>query len=240
MVGMSTGAITPEQRRQKAVTRRPLFTVALAGPDVQRKFLFRTRMLFALASTLALGAMWLGAVWPIGDISLPLVGGLGRGIGSPTAGLAVFLLLASLFARERHKVLQVLLFGAAIVLLGLAIGLALPGGSRAIQASASVIVAVPLWGYALNTRFLKAPSAFREYLLTGPWFLAGLLLGTFVQASQWVLAVSGSLSLCLLFALHRAAPLALPIYQPNESLVAAADVLPLAVIPAFLRLVRKL
>ncbi|GAH88967.1 unnamed protein product, partial [marine sediment metagenome] len=53
---------SPEQRQRRSMARDAVFTVSMAGPDVQRRFVVRVRALFSFCVVCGLGAMFLSAL----------------------------------------------------------------------------------------------------------------------------------------------------------------------------------
>ncbi len=220
-------ADTPEHRRHRLLVAPAVFTVDQAGPDIQRRFLARQRLLFTLLIGAGLGCMLLATLVlerPAPDLLWPLGGG------------AVFLLLASAFSRLRFRRLQAVFFGLGLLAAGLVVGWTLPvvRDRTALLLNPTIVVGLGLLGCWLNALLWKKPrSAWVEYLLTGPWLAAGLAVVWFLPAGEWALAGSGLLAVVLVYCLQRAGREAQPLYRPTEVVAAAADVLPLACIAAF-------
>ena len=218
---------TPEHRRHRQLVAPAVFTVDQAGPDIQRRFLARQRLLFSLLVGAGLGCMLLaGLVFerPAPDLLWPLGGG------------AVFLLLFSVLSRLRFRRLQVITFGLGLLAAGLVAGWTLPvvRDRTSLLLNPTIVVGLGLLGCWLNALlWRKRRSAWVEHLLTGPWLAAGLAVAWFLPAGEWALAVSGLLAVVLIYCLQRAGEEARPLYRPAEVAAAAADVLPLACIAAF-------
>jgi FtsH-binding integral membrane protein len=219
--------LSPEQRRRQSLTRKRVFTAAMGGPDIQRRFIVRQRLGFAGLVALGLGAMFAGALL----IELPSADLLW-----PIGGAAAFALILSSLLRLRGRFFQPLFFGLGLVAGGLAIGWALPGDLETlpILLLATLLIGSGLAGAVVIGLAYKAErSSFREFLWVGPWLLAALAAAWFLPASELTLAICGAVAVLLSYGLVRACREALAIYQPSEVLTAAADVVPLAFLASF-------
>lgn len=218
---------SPEQRRRRSMLRKPVFTVAMAAPDVQRKFLSSQRFLFALQVFLGLAGMFAAAL---------LLPRPGIDLLWPLAGATGFLLALSFVSRLRLRWLQPLAFSAGLIVAGLAVGWLLQPGPDLLNRLLNPTLAVGglLLGLTVNSLlFRRERSGWAEYLLNGPW-LVGVLAGMwFFPAGESLMAASGLAGVLLAYCALRAGPEALPVYQPNQTLAASADVIPLACIASF-------
>jgi hypothetical protein len=228
--GRSPPARSPEDRRREALPRRPVFTVALAGAEIRRRFRARQRLGFALAVLLGLGVAWL----------LPLLPG-----EQPLAGQAPLLLTAgallslSFAARRRLPRVQLVCHLLSLASLGAWLGAGAPrdSGQVAYLLHPTLLIGLPLLGSAVVPGLLRRDlPGWAEFLLAGPWLiLAGLLLA-WLPAGEGILTVSGATGIALLFLVQLASLESLPVYTPAEAVRASADSLPLA----FLGLGRRL
>ena len=218
---------SPQQRRRRSLSPRALFTVAMAGPDVQRRFVLLQRAVFALIGLAGLASMLLGALIlprPDHDLLWPL------------AGFAAFLLVLSAISRTRSPWLQAISFVLGTLATGVIVGWTLPAGPQLQNTllNPAVVIGTLLVGGMINGLLYKTErSPLMEYLMTGPWLLIALAIAWFFPASEWVLGISGALALALSYCMLRSSREALPIYQPGEAVTAAMDVVPLACIASF-------
>lgn len=222
-----TPSDSPEQRRRQSMLRKPVFTAAMAGPDVQHKFLTRQRFLFAFQVLLGLAGMF-AAAWVLPRPGMDLLW--------PLVGVTAFLLALSFVSRMRLRWLQPLAFSGGMIAAGLAVGWLFKPGPDLLNQLLNPTLAVGglLFGLALNSLLPgRGRSAWAEYLLAGPWLAIVLAVMWFFPAGEWLMAASGLAGVVLAYCAVRAGPEALPIYQPNQALAASADVLPLACIASF-------
>ena len=214
---------TPEQRKRRILPREAVFTAAMAGREVQRRFLIQKRIAFTLAVLLGLAAMWILALQNPGQRFLlrwPLIGAAG----------CFFLLSAAIRARSRW--LQTAAFYLAFITLGGGIGTLSPPGNGLLNPT--VLVGMTALGASINTVvFKKERTRFAEFLLCAPWLAAACVAVFFMPAGEWVLFASGAAAVLLLLMLFLSAEVALQIFQPREHIFAAADVVPIVFILAW-------
>jgi FtsH-binding integral membrane protein len=215
-------AVTPEQRRRVLLQRETIYTVALSGTEVQRKFLVKQRLCFLLGCLLGLAAMWGMAVlefmprlalrWPLFLVWLALV------------GLAIVL-------RPRFRLPQVGTFFAGWLAFGAFAGSFIDGGLQAapILLNATLLVALPLLGCVVNPLvWKKERTPFAEFLLIGPWLVIGVVLAHFMPAGEWTLVLAGASGLLLCYLLHLTSPQVLQGFTAQQALAAAVEVVPLS------------
>ena len=214
-------ADTPQKRQRSAQPVKTLFTVAMGGHEVQRKFLFKQRLVFTAFGALGLGAMWLTAF-----LRLPLP----SWASWVALALGLFSWWLSGTQRLHRPGAQVTLSLLAFLLVGAAAGLGLASSFfpwERLQ-NLSVLVGGLLVGCTLNTLFFRQPpSPARQFLLIGPWLLLSALGIFFFSDSEWVLLSGGTLGLFLDFLALRAEAATLQLYQVKEIWSAAADLVPL-------------
>ncbi len=212
--------ITPEQRRRRALPRESVFTVQLAGQDVRRRFLVKQRLFFSFFVFIALATMW--SVFTFGDAATAEI------IRLPVFGASAAFLAMATAMRFQHQRWQVLLFFLFIVSLGAALGtLFLPGTWQALS-NPSLLVGLSLAGCTINTLLMKKEfSNSVQLLLAIPWLLTASVVAYFLPAGELVLSLSGLSALVFVTMMLRSAPTAMQIYQPNQSMAAAADVISL-------------
>jgi len=214
-------ADTPQRRLRSAQPVKTLFTVAMGGHEVQRKFLFKQRLVFTAFGALGIGAMWLTAF--LRPPLPPWASWLGL-----AAGLLSWWLSGT--QRLRRPGAQVMLSLLAFLWTGAAAGHALASSyfpwERLLDLSA--LVGGLLIGCTLNTLFFRQPpTPARQFLLIGPWLLLSALAIYFFPDSEWLLLCGGALGLLLIFLALRAEAATLQVYQVKEIWAAAADLVPL-------------
>jgi FtsH-binding integral membrane protein len=218
---------SPQQRRRRSMSPKAVFTVAMAGPDVQRRFVLLQRSVFALIGLAGLASMLLGALVlprPDHDLLWPLAGG------------AAFLLVLSAISRFRTPWLQAASFVLGTLATGLIVGWTVPAGPQLHNTllNPALVIGTLLVGGMINGLLYKTDrSPLMEYLMTGPWLLVALAIAWFFPAGEWVLGISGALALVLMYCMLRSSREALPLHQPSEVVAAAVDVVPLACIASF-------
>jgi FtsH-binding integral membrane protein len=215
-------ARSPEERRRLSLAREAVYTAAMLGVDVQRRFLVRQRLLFTLAIGLGLGAMW-AVAWAV-EITPKL------GLRWPLFLAALALLGMCSVGRRIHRVLHLGGFFLGWLALGGALGtFSLTRAFPIPLLNPTVLVLVVLLGSVVNTAWVKREfSSFSRFLLLGPWLGLGLVVCyLWLPAGEWVLLWSGSAAILLAFVLHFSGPLALQSFTPGQVLTAAADVIPM-------------
>ncbi|HOX43430.1 MAG TPA: hypothetical protein PK668_07530 [Myxococcota bacterium] len=214
---------SPETRRREALPRRPVFTVALAGAEIRRRFRARLRLWFALSVLVGLAPAWL---LPL----LPAEQGLAG--QAPVLLTAGALLALSFAARRRLPRVQLASHLLGLAALGAWVGLGAPrDAALAYLLHPTLLVGLPLLGAACLPGLVRRDlPGWAEFLLSGLWLaLAGLLLA-WLPAGEGILAASGAAGILLLFVVQLASQEALPVYTPAEAGRAAADSLPLALL----------
>jgi hypothetical protein len=220
---MALHADTPEQRKRRTLPRETMFTVALAGREVQRRFLIQKRIAFTLAVLLGLSAMWILALQPEARHS---------SLRWPLFGAAGCFFLLSAATRTRSRWLQTVAFYLAFITLGGALGTLGPPGNGLLNPT--VLVGLTALGVTINTIiFKKERTRFAEFLLGAPWLLAACVIAFFLPAGEWVLLASGSAAVLLMLMLCLSADVSLLIFQPKEHIFAAADVVPIVFLLAW-------
>ena len=217
-------AQSPEARRREALPRRPVYTVALAGAEVRRRFRARVRLLFALGALLGLLTAWLTGLVAAGQAG-PWSGPLLLAAGA--------LLVLTGAARGRLARVQLVSQLLAFVALGAVLGVSAPPGDAAFSflLHPSLLVGLPLLGSALVPGLLgRELPGWAELLLAAVWWVPAGVALAWLPAGEWILAGSGAAGLLLLFLLQLASQEAPPIYTPAQTARAAADVLPLALL----------
>lgn len=216
--------VTPEQKRRLLLTPEPVFTASQAGVEVQRRFLFFQRLFFTVAVLIGLGSMW----------GIPYV------LSEPLShthwvafGGAVLCFAVTVRVRRRSSaIIHTLFFYLGWVGLGAGVGYAFGPNGQLALANMTILAGSAMLGCLLNAAVTsrQAPSPYREFLLTGPWLLAGCTVAfVFFPAGEWALLVSGTAAVVVLFVVHQAALETLERYTPREFLVAAADIIPITV-----------
>lgn len=220
---MSPSTVTPEQRRRRLIPKKEVFTVWMAGQDVQRRFLLGQRLFFGLAVWLGLSAMWATTVFVPAELALTLRWPL-------FVASAAFLGVATL-TRSKSRSLLVAAFFLALICLGVAVGSLVSADRIDLLMNPVLIVGITTFGCALNQVLFKKPrSAWAQYLLVGPWFAIGCALTFLYPAGELALAVSGVIAALLVFLAVHATDRSLKTYQPSEVVPAAADVIPTALL----------
>jgi hypothetical protein len=227
---MTVPHVTPEQKRRSLLTPEPVFTAVQAGVEVQRRFLFLQRLFFSLAVLVGLGSMW-------------VVPSVLSGIFSNTHwiafGGALLCFAVTLIVRRRYSgTIQTLFFYLGFLGLGAGVGYAFGPNNRMALMNMTILVGSAMLGGLLNAAVTtrRAPSPYREFLLTGPWLLAGVAVAfVFFPAGEWALLVSGIAALVILFFIHQATLESLERFTPREALVAAADIIPITVLSTWRR-----
>jgi len=214
---------TPEQRKRRILPREAVFTVSMAGREVQRRFLIQKRIAFTLAVLLGLAALWILAMQGEGRRMLlrwPLFGAAG----------CFFLLDAA--ARSRSRWLQSVAFFLAFITLGGGFGTLSPPGNSLLNPT--VLVGLTALGASINTViFKKERTRLAEFLLCAPWLVVAGVLVFFLPAGEWVLLASGAAAVLLMLVLFLSAEVTLQIFQPKEYIFAAADALPIVLLLAW-------
>jgi len=220
---MAQNPDTPEYRKRRIVPREAIFTVSMAGREVQRRFLIQKRIAFTLAVLLGLAAMWVLALQSEGQRLLlrwPLIG----------ASACLFLLSAAI--RHRNRWLQTAAFYLAFITLGGAIGTLSPPQNALFNPT--ILLGLTTLGASINTIiFRKERTRFAEFLLCAPWLVAAGVIVFFLPAGEWVLLASGGVAVLLVLALFLSAEFSLQVFQPREHIFAAADVIPLVFLMAW-------
>jgi FtsH-binding integral membrane protein len=227
---MSVTRLTPEQRRRSLLMPEPVFTASQAGVEVQRRFLLLQRLFFAAAVALGLGSMW--GIAYLRPVLFPLAHWVALFV-------AVLCFAVTLVVRRKNSgAVQTLFFYTGWAALGIGVGCALGLTNRPAFANMTIMVGSAVLGCLGNAALTrKQPlSPHREFLFTGPWLLVGCAaVFVFFPAGEWALLLSGIAALVVLFAVHQAALLSLERYMPREYVVAAADIIPLAVLATWRR-----
>jgi hypothetical protein len=214
---------TPEQRKRRIIPREAVFTASMAGREVQRRFLIQKRIAFTLAILLGLAAMWILALQNEGQ-RLPL--------RLPLFAVAGCLFLLNAAVRTKSRWLQTAAFYLAFITLGGAIGTLSPPGNHLLNPT--VLVGLTALGASINTViFRKERTRFAEFLLCAPWLVVACVIVFFLPAGEWVLLASGAAAVFLMLVLFLSAEVALQIFQPQEHIFAAADVLPIVFLLAW-------
>ncbi len=220
---MSPSTVTPEQRRRRLIPKKEIFTVQMAGQDVQRRFLLGQRLFFALAIWVGLGVMWAAAVFLPAQLLATL--------RWPLFAAAVLFIALGTAIRSKSRFLLVTSFFLALICLGGAVASLAKSRQIDLLMNPILIIGVTTFGCALNPAIFKKPrSSWVQYLMVGPWFAAGCALAFFFPAGELALAVSGALAALLVFLALHAADRSLKIYHPTEVVSAAADVFPTALL----------
>ncbi|NMB75702.1 MAG: hypothetical protein GYA21_11310 [Myxococcales bacterium] len=212
---------TPQEKRRLTLPREQVFTAAMAGSDIQRAFLLKSRLVFAIGIAIGLLAMWLGAAlveerlmhllrWPLLGVGLLLwASGPALGRGRMWADAALFF--------------------AAWALIGGGVG-CMVGESveRDLLLNPTLLLGVLLLGLLVNTRLRKRPAAPAvEFLGLLPWLIAAVAATWFFPAGEWPLALSGAAGLLLAATLAASGERALGAFTPGESVRAGTAALSL-------------
>jgi hypothetical protein len=227
---MNVTHVTPEQKRRLLLVPELVFTVSQAGVEVQRRFLFLQRLLFFLAILVGLGSMWMI------PSRLP---GLSSNMHWIAFGGALLCFAVTLITRRQYSVtIQTLFFYLGFLGLGAGVGYAFGPNNRMALTNMSIVVGSAMLGGLVNAAVTRrrAPLPYREFLLTGPWLLAGVAVAfVFFPAGEWALLVSGIAALAILFFIHQATRESLERFTPREALAAAADIIPITVLSTWRR-----
>ncbi|HUU00238.1 MAG TPA: hypothetical protein VM425_02220 [Myxococcota bacterium] len=220
---MRPSTITPEQRRRRLIPKQEVFTVQMAGQDVQRRFLLGQRLFFGLAVWVGLGAMWAAAVF--------LPAQLLTSLRWPLFTAALLFVALGTAVRVKSRFLLVTSFFLAFICLGTAIGSLAKSGQMDLLMNPVLVIGLAMFGCALNPAIFKKPrTAWAQYLMVGPWFATGCALAFFFPAGELALAISGGAAALLVFLALHAADRSLKTYHPSEVVPAAADVFPTALL----------
>lgn len=214
---------TPQQKKRRLIPRKASYTAQMAGQAVKRRFLLGQRLFFSLALVFALAACWLSVgLLPVDwmpSLRLPLF-----------AAAAVFLALSCVL-RLKYRILQVVCFFAAFLSLGAGVGCVLQVYEVNLLLNPTIVIGVTVFGLTLNTVIFPGPAtAFREYLLGGIPFLLACLIVYFFPAGEVILAASGMVAVLFAFLMLHAAERSLQTYHPSEVVVAASDLVPIALV----------
>jgi hypothetical protein len=214
---------SPQHRKRRSLTPKPVFTISMAGPNIQHRSLNHIRILFTLQILSGLACL----------LCTTLLSKPGPAVFWPLTGISLFLLTLSFITRLRLPWFQLLSFILGICCTGFVVGFSLvPEGRNAFNTLLHpvLLIGLPLLGYTLWGLISSTPYSFKGIFFTGSWILLAFGLVWFFPSGEWNLGSSGLLGLLFLFCLQRATLEAKSIYRPNESWMASADVLPLAVL----------
>jgi hypothetical protein len=220
---MARLSLTPEQR--KVLSPTPVFTVSQASFEVKHRFIALQRLIFTLTILTGIAAMWIIAFLPASH--------------SPFLRWSFFIGgLAFLFVvnRLRTQKLQFISFVLQILCFAAFIGTLVPQGQRQILllCAPTILVGLVMLGYTFNTFVCKHKlTPWKEYLLVGPWLVVAMVLTYLLPAPEWVFALSGVVTLALLFCMNLAPLYSLALYRTSEVFASAACIIPLVCISGF-------
>ncbi|MBN2495642.1 MAG: hypothetical protein JXR96_13695 [Deltaproteobacteria bacterium] len=225
---MTSPAITPQQRRRAALPRKVILTAAMTGQEIRHRFILRQRLVFTALMLLCLAAPFAPL---LGQSSVRWGADFTSTVFWLLAGLGLTSFALAVFRRRGQTKRWSLLPGWAFCIGGLAALFAPVGDPKALLAywaNPMILAGVSLLGYCLNTWLIRQEiAAWKEFFLTGPWFLGACTVLLFLfPAGEWALGVSGAATLLLLFCMHFGARETVRSYQASEWIWASFDLVP--------------
>lgn len=221
---------TPQEKRRLTLPREQVFTVAMAGNDIQRAFLLKSRLFFAIGIAIGLLAMWLAAAL-VEERLMHL-------LRWPLLGIGLLLWAAGPALCRGKTWSEAVVFFAAWALIGGGAGCcAGSGADRDLLLNPTLAIGVLLLGLLVNTSLRKRPAAVAsEFLWLLPWLAAAVAAAWFFPAGEWPLALSGAAGLLLAATLASSGERALAAFAPRESLRAGTAALQLCLQSGWQRL----